>query len=295
MEYSSSNLNNNEQYFYVKRSKFKTYKNFKFYSSNLDEINLLSFNFIDSNLFSDVNINKYLKYTIIFKINDETLKLKYKSKKWELNYQNNKTIIKKCKKNIDGNKLFSYDMIIIKDKDNNKFKKMIENNHNTIINSFKSNNLFFFEGIIDSSINHFDSNKCIICYDELKQKKNIVSLCCKHRFHTQCLKQWMKQSKSCPICREKISINNILEKNKINILTCTSPTLRTNNIPTMSFSPIKNGLASTKNIKLEFNFDSVYKSIKLTDDIFGVGFNYPLTIYDALALTLVNLSNNRSI
>lgn len=297
MEYLNNNLENSKNYFYVKRKIYKTYINFKFYYSDLEELNLLLFNLSDDNLFLDVNVNKFLKNNIKFNLNNNSLKLKYKNKTWILNNEekDTKTIIKKClRKNINGGIITSYDMINIGNVKNNNFKKIVEKDNSSIIDSFKRNKLFFFKGIIDNNKNYFDSDTCVICLEEFKNdKNNLINLGCKHRFHTQCLKDWIKHNKKCPICRQKISIRNILEKNKVNIFTSTSPKFR-NETPTLSFSPIENGLASSKNIKLEFNLESVYKSIKLTKDIFGIEFSDPLKFEDSISLTLVNLSLNRA-
>jgi hypothetical protein len=298
MEYTINNLGNNKKYFFVRRKIYKTYTNFKFYNCSLDEMNLLLFNFSNDNFFLDVNINKILKRSIKFKINNNLFKLVYKNKTWQFTNKNmnTKTIIKKCLKHLSyyNQNIVGFDMVNIKDFDTNNFKKIVEDNNSSIIDSFKNNNLFFFKGVIDNNINYFNSNVCIICLDEFKNNTNdLINLSCKHRFHTQCLKNWIKHNNKCPICREKISIRNILEKNKINIFTCTSPRLR-NEIPVLSFSPIENGKASTKNIKLEFNLSSVYKSLKLADDIFGIELCEPLNFEDAIALTLVNLSSYRA-
>ena len=52
---------------------------------------------------------------------------------------------------------------------------------------------------------------CIICYEPLGENKNVkfsckckhVELPCKHKFHKECIKEWMEKSinKDCPICR----------------------------------------------------------------------------------------------
>lgn len=44
---------------------------------------------------------------------------------------------------------------------------------------------------------------CIICFSPLI--KNTTNLKCGHNYHNKCLNQWKKYSKSCPICKSKIS------------------------------------------------------------------------------------------
>ena len=40
---------------------------------------------------------------------------------------------------------------------------------------------------------------CNICIDKLDT--NVVRLRCKHLYHENCLKLWMKRSNTCPTCR----------------------------------------------------------------------------------------------
>ncbi len=58
---------------------------------------------------------------------------------------------------------------------------------------------------------------CSICIDEIdiKDEKNVKSLDCsnKHIFHINCINEWLKVNNICPLCREKINIENNQNEN----------------------------------------------------------------------------------
>ena len=41
---------------------------------------------------------------------------------------------------------------------------------------------------------------CIICLSEFKKGQLIQVLDCNHMYHDQCIKEWYKRKKVCPIC-----------------------------------------------------------------------------------------------
>jgi len=43
---------------------------------------------------------------------------------------------------------------------------------------------------------------CIVCYDTYKVQDQLVTLSCKHRYHYNCIYKWLKNSLTCPVCRE---------------------------------------------------------------------------------------------
>ena len=67
---------------------------------------------------------------------------------------------------------------------------------------------------IDSKTRQYDTNKdggeatCTICYTDFREEpeKVIAELNCsnKHIFHADCLKQWVANNKTCPLCKEVI-------------------------------------------------------------------------------------------
>jgi hypothetical protein len=47
-----------------------------------------------------------------------------------------------------------------------------------------------------------DSSKCVICQDSLSGA--VKMLTCEHSFHMDCIKEWLKVKKSCPVCRKDV-------------------------------------------------------------------------------------------
>ncbi|KAL9977089.1 hypothetical protein ACROYT_G014458 [Oculina patagonica] len=43
---------------------------------------------------------------------------------------------------------------------------------------------------------------CVVCHDA--QEKPWVTSCCRQRIHHRCLRRWLNESKSCPVCRGKM-------------------------------------------------------------------------------------------
>lgn len=50
-----------------------------------------------------------------------------------------------------------------------------------------------------------DNNReCSICLEEYNQDDKVASLTCGHNYHWKCIKLWLKENNTCPICRENI-------------------------------------------------------------------------------------------
>ncbi|PWA54294.1 zinc finger, RING/FYVE/PHD-type [Artemisia annua] len=46
---------------------------------------------------------------------------------------------------------------------------------------------------------------CCICQEEYKDGDDLGGLECKHDFHRDCIKQWLQQKNSCPICKSTVA------------------------------------------------------------------------------------------
>ena len=46
------------------------------------------------------------------------------------------------------------------------------------------------------------SENCVICQFDFESGERVGVLNCGHTFHPDCIKQWLNQSKTCPLCRE---------------------------------------------------------------------------------------------
>lgn len=53
-------------------------------------------------------------------------------------------------------------------------------------------------------LNKFKIKECNICLDEYKVGDKISYLPCFHYFHYICIKEWIKKSKQCPLCKNEI-------------------------------------------------------------------------------------------
>ncbi len=48
-------------------------------------------------------------------------------------------------------------------------------------------------------------NSCSICLLDINEKDRIVELAnCKHRFHSGCIKLWLRTKPECPLCRVNV-------------------------------------------------------------------------------------------
>uniref|UniRef100_A0A0G4GG65 RING-type E3 ubiquitin transferase n=1 Tax=Chromera velia CCMP2878 TaxID=1169474 RepID=A0A0G4GG65_9ALVE len=50
-----------------------------------------------------------------------------------------------------------------------------------------------------------ERHSCRICLVTFEEDEDIRCLPCLHRFHSQCIMSWLKQSKACPICKNEIT------------------------------------------------------------------------------------------
>lgn len=63
--------------------------------------------------------------------------------------------------------------------------------------TFRYNNGFFFW-------KKKSDNDCVICQSEYANREKLVSLLCAHTFHFKCIKPWLKEQKTCPVCKEEV-------------------------------------------------------------------------------------------
>ena len=63
--------------------------------------------------------------------------------------------------------------------------------------------------ISDVSKLNEDNKKCIICLEEFKEGDEGIYLPCFHLFHKDCIKEWLNAHDDCPICKFKLTYENI--------------------------------------------------------------------------------------
>ncbi|PHU05372.1 hypothetical protein BC332_26194 [Capsicum chinense] len=49
-----------------------------------------------------------------------------------------------------------------------------------------------------------ESEICAICQSEYEDEENMGTLQCGHKYHTNCIKQWLLKKKNCPMCRASV-------------------------------------------------------------------------------------------
>jgi hypothetical protein len=49
-----------------------------------------------------------------------------------------------------------------------------------------------------------DKKKCTICLENYKDGDDFIALPCIHIFHSDCIKTWLKNQTTCPICKNEI-------------------------------------------------------------------------------------------
>jgi hypothetical protein len=56
-----------------------------------------------------------------------------------------------------------------------------------------------------SSELRFNSDTCVVCYDDYIEGEEVMILTCRHAFHAECIKTWFKNSTVCPLCKSDMS------------------------------------------------------------------------------------------
>jgi E3 ubiquitin-protein ligase BIG BROTHER-like protein len=46
--------------------------------------------------------------------------------------------------------------------------------------------------------------KCNICQFEYRDGEKAMHLPCRHQFHPDCIKEWFKENRTCPVCRYEV-------------------------------------------------------------------------------------------
>jgi len=58
-----------------------------------------------------------------------------------------------------------------------------------------------------------DKKNCVICLEDFKNREKAIILPCIHLFHKNCIKSWLKKNNSCPICKFKLTRDNLMGQN----------------------------------------------------------------------------------
>ena len=49
---------------------------------------------------------------------------------------------------------------------------------------------------------------CIICQEDYSEVKKCAELHCGHKYHKKCIRQWLYEKPTCPLCNEGILLKN---------------------------------------------------------------------------------------
>ena len=223
----------------------------------------------------DTDSKYYSRFTVLFGdiINQESLEIKENNSYLDIN------LIDDIRKLFDEEKLLALEYIsnlqILNIKLNLKFIELNKNNKNK-------------------------DDECVICLENLSEKKKYIKLKCKHRFHISCLNDWIKTNNNennnndnkllitCPLCREETNAIN-----SINFLDSKLPKIKDGKA-ILDFSPINSKEISKKNIQLvDFLDNTSFKMIKISENLYSIEYidniNCNLNSKISKILAIINL------
>ncbi|XAR65868.1 hypothetical protein NMG60_11011854 [Bertholletia excelsa] len=50
-----------------------------------------------------------------------------------------------------------------------------------------------------------EKHECVICYTNFRNREKLIILPCAHQYHSECIAQWLRLNKLCPICQKEVS------------------------------------------------------------------------------------------
>jgi E3 ubiquitin-protein ligase AIP2 len=53
---------------------------------------------------------------------------------------------------------------------------------------------------------------CTVCYDDIAIGKKGMFIPCGHIFHPKCIKPWLKEHSTCPVCRYELPTENVTKE-----------------------------------------------------------------------------------
>ena len=63
--------------------------------------------------------------------------------------------------------------------------------------------------ITDTSRLDSEKRKCVICMEEYIQGDNAIYLPCFHLYHEDCIREWLQNHDTCPVCKLKLTSQNM--------------------------------------------------------------------------------------
>ena len=81
---------------------------------------------------------------------------------------------------------------------NNFDDEYLNNFDDEQINNFDDENKEVF--LINVSEQNLKEDLCVICFLNLNQEPDVVETICKHQYHNNCISQWIRIKRCCPLC-----------------------------------------------------------------------------------------------
>lgn len=53
--------------------------------------------------------------------------------------------------------------------------------------------------------------ECAICLDTILLTDKCTQLSCQHQFHTDCVRQWLREKTTCPLCRQTVAVPTLFD------------------------------------------------------------------------------------
>ena len=63
--------------------------------------------------------------------------------------------------------------------------------------------------------NQYDPPSCTVCVEEIKMLTKGMFMPCGHIFHPDCLKPWLEQNNTCPVCRYELPLEEQGQKTSV--------------------------------------------------------------------------------
>ena len=97
---------------------------------------------------------------------------------------------------IDYRSFFYLEYLIVKE------QKEIEKNLRLVMPGLNEQSVEKFKTVsICNKESKDDKENCSVCLGDYSDNQKMTVLDCKHKFHNECISQWLKKKPSCPICR----------------------------------------------------------------------------------------------
>ena len=85
-----------------------------------------------------------------------------------------------------------------------------------LTSQLKEQYCYSLESVIESNTQITKENKnCIICLIDLNVGDRVITLPCFHMFHKECINDWFKKDKKCPLCKLEIKVDEKNDNNNV--------------------------------------------------------------------------------